>query len=245
MKRKYMILQRLLILALTIAMPLSAIQEQKGDDRSLQLISRDQSCCNDCRDQPSAAQLLLGLQGVLNNNLLLLPSLQPQLIAQLQALVTAGGIGVVGATGPTGATGAGISDYLFVYNIAEQVVPLETPVIFDSNGLITAGFIHAAGSNSIFVVNAGVYQVNFSVSGTEPNQFTLFLDGAPVPGTVYGSGAGTQQNTGISVIAIGAGQTLTLVNHTSAAAVTLAGNTPIGGTAPASNASITILRLAP
>ena len=85
--------------------------------------------------------------------------------------------------------------------------------------------------------------MGFSASGTEPNQFALFINGVVVPGTVYGSGAGTQQNTGQAILAVAAGDVLTLRNHTSAAAVTLAAGPPIGGTAAAVNASILIQKL--
>ena len=79
------------------------------------------------------------------------------------------------------------------------------------------------------------------MSGTEPNQFALFLNGSPVPGTVYGSGAGTQQNNGQAIFTIAAGDVLTLRNHSSAAAVGLA--SLIGGTQANVNASIVIKKL--
>ncbi|GBG11129.1 hypothetical protein PAT3040_05916 [Paenibacillus agaridevorans] len=79
------------------------------------------------------------------------------------------------------------------------------------------------------------------MSGVEPNQFTLFLNGVPVTNTVYGSGAGTQQNFGQAIITIAAGDTLTLHNHTSAAAVTL--QTLAGGTEINVNASVVIKKL--
>jgi hypothetical protein len=55
----------------------------------------------------------------------------------------------------------------------------------------------------------------------------LFVNGSLVLGTVYGSGAGTQQNTGQALINIPAGGVLTVRNHTSSAAVGLAST--IGG----------------
>jgi hypothetical protein len=122
-------------------------------------------------------------------------------------------------------------------------VALEGNVSFGSNGVLTSGIIHALGSARIAIVNSGTYSVRYSVSGTEPNQFALFVNGTtPVPGSVYGSGAGTQQNAGQAIAAFAAGDVLTLRNHTSAAAITLA--TPIGGTQPSTNASITIEKLA-
>ena len=57
-------------------------------------------------------------------------------------------------------------------------------------------------------MNAGDFKITFSVSGTEPNQMALFLNGTPVLGSVYGSGAGTQQNTGQVIVAVGASDVL-------------------------------------
>ncbi|MBO1911647.1 hypothetical protein J4G37_43510, partial [Microvirga sp. 3-52] len=62
-----------------------------------------------------------------------------------------------------------------------------------------------------------------------------------VPGTVYGAGAGTQQNNGQAIFTIAAGDTLTLRNHSSAAAVGLA--SVIGGTQANVNASVVIKKL--
>ncbi len=157
----------------------------------------------------------------------------------------AGADGAQGPAGPQGATGpagtSGLSDYAYVYNLAAQTVPLEAAVTFDQNGVMTAGITHALNGAGITLLNAGSYKVAFSVSGTEPNQMALFVDGILAPGTVYASGAGTQQNTGQGIVTVAAGATLTLRNHTSAAAVGLA--TPVGGTQPSVNASIAIERL--
>ncbi|WP_281272788.1 BclA C-terminal domain-containing protein [Tumebacillus permanentifrigoris] len=128
-----------------------------------------------------------------------------------------------------------------MYNLGAQVVPIEADVIFDSNGLITPGITHAPGTSQILFTTPGQYLIDFSVSGVEPNQFSLFLNGAPIAGTVYGSGAGTQQNNGQAIIAIAAGDVLTLRNHSSASAVTL--QTLAGGTQTNVNASIVALKL--
>jgi hypothetical protein len=121
-------------------------------------------------------------------------------------------------------------------------VPLEADVTFDSNGVLTPGITHALGAAGITLTTAGAYEVTFSVSGTEPSQMALFVNGILVPGTVYGSGAGTQQNTGQAILIAPAGGVLTLRNHTSSAAVGLA--TPIGGTQASANASVVIEKLA-
>ncbi|MEH7110172.1 collagen-like protein, partial [Bacillus sp. JJ1764] len=80
-----------------------------------------------------------------------------------------------GATGATGAAG-GLSQYGYIYNLGAQVVPIEADVIFDSNGIITPGITHAPGTSQILVTTPGDYEVTFSVSGVEPNQFSLFLN---------------------------------------------------------------------
>ncbi|RXK32082.1 flagellar hook-length control protein FliK, partial [Bacillus velezensis] len=152
-----------------------------------------------------------------------------------------GATGDIGPTGATGATGSGLSEYAYVYNLSAETVAIEAPVIFDSTGITTAGITHAPGTAQIIVTTPGDYEVTFSVSGVEPNQFTLFVNGGPVTNTVYGSGAGTQQNNGQAIITLAAGDILTLVNHTSAAAVTL--QTLAGGTQTNVNASIVLKKL--
>jgi hypothetical protein len=121
------------------------------------------------------------------------------------------------------------------------VVPVEAAVTFSNNGVGTAGIGHNLGASDIFIAESGFYKVQFSISGAEPNQFALYLNGTLLSSTVYASGAGTQQNSGQAILAIGASDLLSLRNHSSAAAVTLA--TPIGGTAAAVNASILVQKL--
>ncbi|MGH0686774.1 BclA C-terminal domain-containing protein, partial [Bacillus mycoides] len=149
--------------------------------------------------------------------------------------------GTAGATGPTGLTVSGLSHYAYVFNTSAQVVALEAPILFNSHGRMTSGFTHTLGTSQLMVLNAGDYKISFSVSGVEPNQFTLFLNGAPVTSAVYGSGAGTQPNNGQTILALAAGDIITLNNHTSAAAVTL--QTLAGGTQTNINASIVIEKL--
>jgi hypothetical protein len=120
-------------------------------------------------------------------------------------------------------------------------VAIEADVPFSNNGILTPGITHAPGDPGVEFTTVGDYAVTFSVSGVEPAQFALFLDGALVTGTVYGSGAGTQQDTGQAIFHINSGQTLTLRNHSSAAAVTL--QTLAGGTQTNVNASLVIEKL--
>jgi hypothetical protein len=141
-----------------------------------------------------------------------------------------------------GAT-CGLCEYGYIYNLTPQVVAVEGDVLFDSNGIITPGIEHTLGTTQIIVSVPGDYEVTFSVSGTEDSQFALFLNNSLVPGTIYGSGAGTQQNNGQAIFTIAAGDVLTLRNHSSNAAVGLA--SVIGGTQSNVNASIVIKLLNP
>ena len=120
-------------------------------------------------------------------------------------------------------------------------MPIEADVTFDTNGRMTAGHHPRTRHAGHPPRRSGDYKVTFSVSGTEPNQMALFVNGGLVPGTIYASGAGTQQNTGQVIVTIAAGDVLTVRNHSSAAAVGLA--TPIGGTQASVNASIAIEKL--
>ena len=156
-----------------------------------------------------------------------------------------GPAGPQGETGPVGETGPegtnGLAEYAYIYNLAAQTVPIEAPVTFDQNGVLSSGITHAPGDAGVQFVVEGIYKIAYSTSGTEPSQMALFLNGAPIPGTTYGSGAGTQQNGGQVIVQVGAGDVLTLVNHSSAAAVGLA--SPIGGTQASVNASLLIEKL--
>ncbi|MEY2428888.1 MAG: hypothetical protein QOJ40_1773, partial [Verrucomicrobiota bacterium] len=137
--------------------------------------------------------------------------------------------------------GGGSPQYGYVYNVSAETVAIEADVIFDSNGILTSGITHAPGNAGIAFTIAGNYKVTFSISGVEPGQFGLFLNGAAVAGTIYGSGAGTQPSTGQAIITIAANDVLTLRNHSSAAAVGL--QTLAGGTQGNVNASVLLQKL--
>ncbi len=129
----------------------------------------------------------------------------------------------------------------YIYNLTPTIIFFEEDIPFDTNGSLTGGFIHIPGSTDITIINTGMYKVNFSVSGVEPNQFTLFLNGIPLPGSTYGSAAGTQQNNGQVVFFASAFDILTLRNHSSSSAVTL--SSAIGGMESSVNSSIIIQKL--
>lgn len=156
----------------------------------------------------------------------------------------AGQTGALGATGPTGPAGppgpAASLEYIYVYNLALQTIAIAANIPFSNTGL-NSGFTHVAGGAQVTVNSAGVFEASFTVSGVEPNQFALFLDGVVIPGSIYGSGAGTQINNGFVIFAASAGSVITVQNYSSASAVTL--QTLAGGTQSNSNASLKIIKL--
>ncbi len=151
-----------------------------------------------------------------------------------------GATGSQGAKGDAGASVAGLSAYAYVYNLAAQTVAIEAAVLFDRNGSML-GFTHTVGTSFITVNNSGVYSILFSTSATEPSQFAVFVNSVAVPSSVYGSGAGTQQNNGQLIISLATADIISLVNHSSAAAVGLP--SLMGGTQANVNASVLIEKL--
>jgi hypothetical protein len=153
-----------------------------------------------------------------------------------------GPTGPEGATGPQGSTGpAGQPDFAYIYNAGAETVAVEADVTFSSNGPL-AGFTHITGASAIGVEATGTYLVKFSVTGTQAGQFTLMDNGVAVAGTTYGTGAGLQQDGGEAIVALTAGDALTLRNHTSSTTVTL--ETLAGGSQVNVNASVVIQELA-
>ena len=155
---------------------------------------------------------------------------------------TNGATGSTGAAGPTGSPGVGsLVNHAAVYSTTAQTIAVESAIGFNNDGPLT-GFTHGTGTTQIVATVVGVYRVEFFVSAVEPNQFALFVNGVVVPNSTNGSGAGTQQNIGVVDVALGAGDILELVNHSSAAAITL--QTVAGGTQTNVNASIHIQQIA-
>jgi hypothetical protein len=155
----------------------------------------------------------------------------------------AGGTGAQGATGATGATGpagGGLSAYGYIYALIRQDVAIDAAVLFDGqSGLVNIE--NKAGSSDISILENGNYLVSFSVSGTQSNQFAIFVNGRVVPGSIYGSGAGTQQNNVQVIVGLVKDDKVTLVNYHSAAAVGL--QSLSGGTEENVVASVTLLKL--
>jgi hypothetical protein len=155
-----------------------------------------------------------------------------------------GADGHIGAVGPIGPIGpAATRTYAYIYDLAGQSVAVDSAVVFDTNGLPTSDIAHTAGTSAITITTAGTYKLAFSVSSINANQMAVFIGGTQVGGGTYGSSDANQQTSGQMMIAISAGDVLTLRNHTSNGTIVL-NNHPGGGVGTtAVDASVLIERL--
>jgi hypothetical protein len=129
--------------------------------------------------------------------------------------VGAGGpAGPAGAAGPAGTAGRdgadGISGSAYIYNIGAETVGPGSDIAFSDNGYMSPEFAHTAGTPSITILSTGLYSVWFSVS--VPSVLAIELNGVAVRGGIYASGTGTQQNSGMAVVAVSAGDVLTIAS---------------------------------
>ena len=132
-------------------------------------------------------------------------------------------------------------EYAYIFNKNTQVVALDEDIVFGINGIIVGSITHTPATSTIQIGSAGDYAIWFYTEVVEPSQFTLFQNGGAVDGAIYGSGSGTQENTGMVIITAATGDVLTVRNHSSTAAVTL--QALAGGTQSNSNASILIQKI--
>lgn len=150
--------------------------------------------------------------------------------------------GPEGPQGVTGPAGSGLASYGYIYNLSAQTVAAGTAVTFDSVGPLS-GITFTVGDSGFTVTNTGIYAINFSLVGQYPNQFSIYINGASEPSSIYGSGfSGTQPSNGRTILSLMAGTVLTLVNSGSNQAIPLM--TQVGGTLANVNAAVLIEQIA-
>lgn len=191
---------RLLALALIFAIPLSGAPE-KEKFRNAEMLPK--VSCNCCRQQPSAAELLQDLHIILNNGLLLLPQLQPQLIGVLDTILAEST-----ATGSVNVTATGLFSFADFFALmpgdnAATVGP-GTDVSFPQDGPNSGNGIFRLNATQFNLSAIGVYQVLFQVSVTEAGQLVLTLDSGAgaqqLAYTVVGRATGTSQIVGMALV---------------------------------------------
>lgn len=152
---------------------------------------------------------------------------------------------LLGATGPQGPQGpAGTStatEYAYIYNTGAQFVTLGNALAFDTNGPLSSGITHNAGSSFIFVNVSGRYRIDFSVSANQVSQISVYVNGVSSTGSRYGTNTTNTQNNGFVIVNLVAGDVVQLNCTGSAASLNL--NANVGGTLSAVNASIMITKM--
>ena len=134
------------------------------------------------------------------------------------------------------------NSYAYIYNTGNQTIPVGGDIPFNANGALM-GISHDVDTGTITIENPGTYAVWFSVTGETPNQFALFQNDSPVPGSIYGTESASVGNVGMVIISAEAGDVLSVRNFTSTGPVTL--DNSVGGTEVNTSASIKILRIGP
>jgi len=172
-----------------------------------------------------------------------------------------GPTGDMGPTGPTGPTGImNLSDtFINIYNLNQQQVLYNNPIIFDLNNYIYGDCNHITGTSDIFLWKTGYYHVYTNLYHIESCQFSFYKNSSTlIPGSSIGSYAGTAQNSNTFILQITNDDLMTptelspsgfackiqLINITPYSPyVTLYDASSIGYTTPQINANITIFFL--
>jgi len=191
----------------------------------------------------SGAQGAQGIQGAVG----------PQGVPGIQGVP--GAPGIAGPTGPCCQLPGSSASVLNAYSTLDQTLNPLDAVLFDGINVVTSTSYDtslASTTGQITFLVSGNYILSWTAEGQLTTPFpdpvpawslSLFLDGAPIPGSCF-SGftlfpAELTNNTGGTVVvAINAGQVLTLLN-TSTLAIALLSSIP-GSTLPESSASLVI-----
>ncbi len=99
-----MVLRLMVLVLLTFSLQTYAAHEN-NNPKNFDILAQGCRECNDCAQKPSSVELFRLVKEILNNEILLMPQLQFQLIQQFQQIFNEGGIGLEGPPGPEGPAG--------------------------------------------------------------------------------------------------------------------------------------------
>lgn len=119
--------------------------------------------------------------------------------------------GDTGPTGPTGTCECPPPQYAYLFRNDGAIIASNADVEFTFADAKTSGILHTLGTAPITLVQAGDYEVEWSVTAKEPNRFGLVVNGAVLPlGSIYGAGDSSEQNHGRIIYAFPANAVVTL-----------------------------------
>jgi hypothetical protein len=166
-----------------------------------------------------------------------------------------------GNDGATGATGICQCNGTFIHvdRETDQLLAAEEAVIFDKNAVSYGDCGFTINTSDIWVWRSGYYHLYFNLYHQEACQFTVFKNGAVVPGSTVGSPTGSSQNANAIILKLSASDftestsfpapgglaaRLQIVNHTSFVPfVTLNGLGGSGSATPQVTATVTLFLL--
>lgn len=118
-------------------------------------------------------------------------------------------------------------EYAYIYNNVTSTVASNGTVPFSNNKILSTNIIHTPGSDSVVFNKTGIYSVSCNVVSSTKMYFAFAVNGIVDMTTAMGQNTGGTHTSNQVIMSINAGDTLTVVNYSSAA-VTLT-NSP-GGT---------------
>jgi hypothetical protein len=173
--------------------------------------------------------------------------------------------GATGATGPSGATGQHGADgvdgqqgpqgvasppaqplYFYASNAVAETVPNGAAISFADAGPSSPsgpdGVVLDVSRSALSVPVGGVFEVSFSALGDEDNQFSIQINNlTPPSGALVFGAVGKRANVQTVLIALSAGDSVSIVNISSGAGTgTVHLDPTIGGTSMSINAWISI-----
>ncbi|REE78633.1 collagen triple helix repeat protein [Paenibacillus taihuensis] len=152
----------------------------------------------------------------------------------------AGPIGLTGATGPAGLS----ADVAYLFSSNNQSVEPQEQISFETNGFVSEGFSHSAGSPEIRVNQTGDYLVTYVVAGAQTNQIAFYLNDERIEGALYGSDSSNQLNRGGVMVTIDTlPAVLTLRNANTLVVFPITLTAQSGGSANNATASVFIRKL--
>jgi len=73
-----------------------------------------------------------------------------------------------------------------LYNISDQLIPVEHDFAFEFNRVIAGSCDHIAGSSDVYVWETGVYYMSYNTFHLEPLQTAIFLNNNIIVGSIIG-----------------------------------------------------------
>ena len=136
----------------------------------------------------------------------------------------------------------GFDSYGTFYATTSQTISIESPVIFNL-AFNHKGLEWTPGTAAITVKDAGVYAIFAQVNTLQVAQFSIFVNGVALPGSIAGINKGASILSTRIVTELKCNDVVTWVNHTSAVPAVTSQNP--GGFLAAINAELNMVKISP